>query len=61
MERNYRWSYGTLVKHRVQRLRGALERRDEEYLKERQQKLSRVIRRSFFSEAKITFSERETE
>ena len=53
------WSYHKLVQHRSTKLRKALKRRDDEYLKERQRKLARVLPKSLFTQAKITFIERE--
>tara|TARA_Y100001970_G_scaffold275412_1_gene376608 strand:+ start:1224 stop:1376 length:153 start_codon:yes stop_codon:yes gene_type:complete len=40
------WSYHKLVQHRSTKLRNALKRRDDEYLKERQRKLARVLPKS---------------
>ena len=55
MNKNYKWSFKQLVDHRKYKLRGALKRRDDEYLKERQAKLNRVIPNSLLAQAKITF------
>lgn len=60
MNKYYKWSFQELVKHRTYKLRGALNRRDDEYLKERQEKLNRVIPNSLLAQARITFLKEET-
>ena len=55
MNKYYKWSFQELVQHRTYKLRGALNRRDDEYLKERQAKLNRVIPNSLLAQARITF------
>ena len=53
---SYKWDYQNLLKHRVNRMVNAIDRRDREYLLERQAKLYRVLPRSLFANAKITFT-----
>ena len=54
---SYKWDYENLVKHRVNRMVNAIDRRNKEYLLERQQKLYKVLPESLFANAKITFSQ----
>ena len=39
-QRHFLWDYHKLVQHRSTKFRKALRRRDDEYLKERQEKLT---------------------
>ena len=57
-QRHFLWDYHKLVQHRSTKFRKALRRRDDEYLKARQEKLGRVLPKSLFTQAKITFLDR---
>ena len=52
---NYYWSPNQLKKHRRRKLSNAIKRRDYDYLKERQEKFSRVFPQTLGAVAKFTF------
>ena len=54
-KRNHYWTDNQLKRHRKSKIINALERRDEEYMKERQKKISRLLPNSLFAEARIEF------
>jgi len=54
-KRTYYWTRADLEQHRIAKVSNALGRRDSEYMKQRQKKLSRVMPKSFFAEARIEF------
>ncbi len=53
----YKWSHRQLSIHRKKKLRNAIQRRDFDYLIERQQKFSRVFPNTLGAIAKFTFLE----
>jgi hypothetical protein len=55
--RIFRWSYKDLTSHRKKKLKNAIERRDNDYLLERQEKFSRVFPMTLGAVAKFTFRE----
>ena len=54
-KRNHYWNLGDITKHRISKIINAIQRRDSDYMEERQKKLSRIIPNSFFAEARIEF------
>jgi len=54
-KRAYYWTRQDLQQHRIAKVSNALDRRDSDYMKQRQKKLSRVMPKSFFAEARIEF------
>ena len=54
-KRNFYWSNEAVVKHRASKISNAIDRRDVDYMKQRQLKLSQVLPISLFSQAKIEF------
>tara|TARA_B100000700_G_scaffold261440_1_gene297389 strand:- start:169 stop:444 length:276 start_codon:yes stop_codon:yes gene_type:complete len=54
-KRNHYWNLEDITKHRISKIINAIQRRDSDYMEERQKKLSRIIPNSFFAEARIEF------
>ena len=55
LKRNHYWNLEDVTKHRISKIINAIQRRDSDYMEERQRKLSRIIPNSFFAEARIEF------
>ena len=55
--RSYLWSFKDLTTHRKQKLKYAINRRDNDYFLERQEKFSRVFPSTIGAVAKFTFRE----
>jgi len=54
----YLWSHQELLKHRISKISNAINRRDRDYLLERQNKLLRVFPNSLMGRANISFDKR---
>jgi len=54
----YLWSYQELLKHRISKISNAINRRDSNYLLERQIKLLRILPNSLIGNANISFDKR---
>ena len=53
----YYWSNPQVLKHRKAKINNALNRRDDDYMKERQKKIYKLIPNSLMGKARIEFLE----